>query len=79
MFENPPSTSPTVIEELIPIPPPSSDPQGATEEAQIHRGPVLVPYPSAMLCSPADLGPLGLSSEIAAGEDAGRVSRFAFG
>jgi hypothetical protein len=67
---NPPPTSPAAVEELIPIPLLSPDSQGATEEAQIHRGPVLVPLPGAMLCSPIDLGPLGSSPEIAVGEDA---------
>jgi hypothetical protein len=69
MFRNPPLTSPATVEELIPIPPPRPDPQGATEEARIHRGPVLVPHPGATLCSPTDLGPLGSSPENAAGED----------
>jgi hypothetical protein len=50
-----------------------------TEEAQIRRGPVAVHHPSATLCSPTDLGPLGSSPEIVAGEEAGRVSQFAFG
>jgi hypothetical protein len=55
------------------------DPQGATEEAQIRRGPVTVPHPGAMLCSPNDRGPLGSSPKIAAGEEAGHVSQFMFG
>jgi hypothetical protein len=33
MFGNPLSTSPVAIVELIPIPPSSPDPQGATKEA----------------------------------------------
>jgi hypothetical protein len=62
-----------------PDPAPTLDPQGATEEAQIHRGLVIVPHPGATLCSPTDLGTLGSSPEIAVGEEAGRVSQFAFG